>query len=691
MTLKYVSQPLRLGSMEIRNRIVRTAHGARLGPSDGVSEDQIAYHVERAKGGCAMSILEVAAVHPTSIVEYGVYDDKIIPGFRKLSSAVHAHGMKLLQQLWYGGNLYRGVNGAQPYSVSSLPGYMGVVGRVATRDDIQELVEAFAKAAVRCQEGGLDGVEVHAAHGYAFTQFLSKAYNNRTDEYGGSLENRARFLLETLRAIRKAVGPDFVLGIRVSGSQAPNFLDSGDVAEVVKMVEAEALTNYLNVAFGDYYRMDTFNAGMHAPSGYELPGSEPILAASKLPRIVAGRFRTLDEAETVIREGVAEMVSMVRAHIADPYIVNKSLRGEPEQVRSCIACNQGCGYNRIRFGRIGCTVNPSAGFELTMGTDIPTTDTPLKVLVVGGGVAGLEAARTAATAGHKVVLAEAAPKLGGKVLASMRAPILGIFGDLLQYLEGEVYRQGVEVRLGTYMNADEVRAENADRVIIATGAEPRSDGFQIASPGELIPGAALPHVISSVDLLMGGHGDLGESALILDSIGSYHAVAVAEHLLNKGLAVTYVTHLLSFAPEGDRRAGKALERFVEKDLDFTVLLRHQIAEIRRGQCVVRPIYSQRNVEVAADTVVLVTQDDPRRDLFDELGGEANPTLTLIGDALSPRDMQFGIADGHRAARALDCDPATLPGLPGGFRAVMPVLRARTASPADTRKTEAAIG
>jgi 2,4-dienoyl-CoA reductase-like NADH-dependent reductase (Old Yellow Enzyme family)/thioredoxin reductase len=654
---KLVSLPLRIGSMEIKNRIVRTAHGTRLA-TGGISDDFIAFHLERAKGGCAMTVLEAATVHPTSLISYSVHDDSVIPGLRKLSDVIRPHGMKILQQLWYGGNLYRGYGGVTPYAVSSHPGYLGVVGRTATREHIAELVEAFASAALRCKEGGLDGVEIHAAHGYIFSQFLSPAYNNRTDEYGGSLENRARFLMETARAVRKAVGPDFVVGMRVAPSQAPNFLGEGDIIRVVQGVEGEALTDYLNVSYGDYYKPDTMNAGMHAPAGYELPTGLPILAASKLPRIVAGRFRTLDEAETVLREGTAEMVSMVRAHIADPRLVNKSLGGQPEQVRSCIACNQGCGYNARRVGRIGCTVNATAGYEATIReSDLPVAATPLKVLVVGGGVAGLEAARTAAMGGHKVILAEAASRLGGQVVASSKAPILQTFGDLLQWLEQEVFRLGVEVRLGTYMSSEDVRAEQADRVIIATGAEPRLDGFQLASPGEKVVGSDLPHVTSSFDLLTGGYKPKGATALVLDTVGSYHAVAAAEYLLNQGAAVTYVTNFPSFAPDGDRRASRALERFADKD--FTLLLRHQLAEIHPDHCMAHPIYQTRMTRVAAETVVLVTQDEPRREIFDDLGGDANPMLSLIGDALSPRDMQYAISDGHRAARALDAHRANV--------------------------------
>jgi 2,4-dienoyl-CoA reductase-like NADH-dependent reductase (Old Yellow Enzyme family)/thioredoxin reductase len=641
MALTLVSQPLRLGPIEIKNR-------TSLGGPASLSDDFLAYHLERAKGGCALTILEAASVHPTSMVHYGLFEDSVIPGFQRLAKAVKPHGMKVLQQLWYGGNLYRGAGGATPISVSTRPGYMGVVGRAATADDIRMLVEAYVQAALRCREGGLDGVEIHAGHGYSFSQFLSSAYNDRTDEYGGPIENRARFLLETLRAVRAATGPEFAVGLRLSASEAPNFLSAAENRQVIGLVQAEGLADYLNVSFGDYYKMETMVGGLNRPMGYELDAASEILSAAKVPRMVAGRFRALDEAETVLREGIADMVSMVRAQIADPHLVRKTLEGKPEEVRPCIACNQGCVGKPT--GRIGCTVNPTAGFEAELREDnLPRPATPKTVLVVGGGPAGLEAARTAAAMGHRVVLAEAAPKLGGQVVASRRAPGLHIFGDALQWLEDEVYRLGVEVRLGAYMDADDVRALAPDAVVIATGAEPRTDGFQLDAPGEPVIGVDLPHVASSVDVLTGANHLEGRSALVVDGIGGYEAVAVAEHFFNQGKAVTFVTHLSDFGPINDWRSTRALERMDRGD--FTLLTRHQLREIRPGECLVRRAYAPQDKVIAAEAVVLVAPKVPRQDLYSALLGEV-AQLALVGDAMSPRDMQFAISEGHRAARAI---------------------------------------
>jgi NADPH-dependent 2,4-dienoyl-CoA reductase/sulfur reductase-like enzyme len=280
---------------------------------------------------------------------------------------------------------------------------------------------------------------------------------------------------------------------------------------------------------------------------------------------------------------------------------------------------------------------------------------PRKLLVVGGGPAGLEAARIAALCGHHVVLAEASAHLGGAINVAKRAPRLMNIGDATYWLECEVYRLGVEVRLNTFMDVDDVRAEQADHVILATGSLPRVDGVQIMNPGECVPGVSQPHVLSSVDLLTDPRRPLGTHALVLDDVGHYEAIAAAEYLIEHGIAVTYVTRLPAFAPTVStfNRASAALSRLYRGD--FTLLIRHHLVEVRPGECVVRPLQSTKTQAVRADTVVLVTANEPLRDLYDALRDDP-VGLSLVGDAASPRDLQVAIAEGHRAGRFFDSFP-----------------------------------
>jgi len=640
--------PIKVGPVTIKNRIVRTAHGTQFAKT-GMDDDLIAYHRERARGGCALTIVENAAVHKSSANRLFVWEDWTVDGFRRLTEAGHEHDMKMFLQLWHGGNIHPALDKSAPLAASTMPGPLGVVGRRASRDDIAELVQAFRLAALRCREAGMDGVEVHAAHGYLFSQFLSSVHNDRDDEYGGSMANRARFLIETLRSIKDAVGNELAVGVRLSASSAPKVFSKEEVIETLELIQDQGLIDFVDVSFGDYYQMDNMVGGMHNPVGYELPYSAPVTARAKVPSIVAGRFRTLDEAETVLREGVADLVSMVRAHIVDPYIVEKSFSGRALEVRPCMGCNQGCGTNAPVVGRIGCTLNPSAGWEVTLAEkDLPITQRPRRVLVIGGGPAGMEAARTARLMGHEVILAEASSKLGGAARAASRGPQMKTFGDAIVWFEQEIFRLGVEVRFGSYLEEHDVRAINPDVVIIATGSMPRLDGMQIGDPGLAAPGCDLPHVISSNDLLT--RTDLTATrTLILDTVGGYEGVCAMEQALHQGWGVTFVTHLRSLGPLTGRRGPNAQDQAASKD--FELLLAHRLVEIKRDHVLVSPLYGGLRCRIEADLVVLITPNAPLNDLYYSLRDDF-PDVKLVGDAARPRDMQYAIADGHRAARAL---------------------------------------
>lgn len=650
MALDRVFSPLKVGGMTIPNRIARTAHGIGLGRF-GITDDFIAYHVERAKGGAGLSIVEAGTVHSSSHLDLPVHRDDMLPGMTRLAEAVRPHGMKLVQQLWHGGNLYPGDDGRPPLAVSTRPGQTGMVGRPMTVGEIEGIIEGYVSTALRCQKAGYDGVELHACHGYLFHQFMSPALNNREDAYGGDLAGRMRFLMETARAVRAAVDPQFVVGVRVGASEAPNTVDEAMATAMVAALCAENLVDYVNASWGDYFRLETIIGAMHRPMAYEMTSTAQILAASNVARLMNGRIRTLDEVEGLLRDDATDIVSMVRAMIADPALVAKTRAGTPELVRPCIACNQGCSGGMSRTGRIGCVVNAAAGWEATMSENLlAPAASPRKVLVIGGGPAGMEAARVAATVGHAVTLVEAAPDLGGAINIAKRAPRFHTVGDIAWWLEQEVRRLGVEVRLNTYMDADEALAEGADTIIVATGSLPRMDGFQLNTPGQPATGVEREHVISSHDLIMGGI-EPGESALVLDNCGHGETLAVVEYLKEHGAAVTLVTHFPQPMPHliGALRVEPALVRLSNGTLD--IMPRTQLVEIGADTCLVRGIHDGHEKRVPAKTVVLITPNEPLRDIFEGLNGR-HPDVQLIGDAAGPRDIQAAIGEGHRIARAL---------------------------------------
>jgi 2,4-dienoyl-CoA reductase-like NADH-dependent reductase (Old Yellow Enzyme family) len=654
MELTKVFEPIQIGDLEIPCRIVRAAHGTGLGnpPTLLGGADWIAYHEARARGGVGLTILEAARPHAESSGGLGIADESAIPGYKALRKAVEPYGMRLFQQLSHSGNIYPPPSGV-PWGVSTVPSPWAIVAEPMTVRQIAEVVEGYAHAARCCVEGGLDGVEVHLGHGYLTHQFLSPIFNTRTDEYGGSLENRMRFTQEVLRAIRGALGDEIVLGVRASASEMPGNVGEQDMRVVIRALEAEGLIDFLDCSFGDHFRNATVNGGMEVPAGYELPSVTQFSAGVSVPRIVNGRFRTLEEAEQVIVNGDADMVSMVRAHIADPAIVRKTREGRTREIRPCIACNQGCNGGLARIPpRIGCAVNVTAGFESTLSEDLiePVSD-PQRVLVVGGGPAGLEAARVAALRGHRVTLVEAAAALGGGLRAARLGPRTAMIGEIVDWFEVELGRLGVAVQLNTRVSAQDVRDRAPDTAIIATGSTARMDGLQQWRPSEPARGVMLPHVLSSVELLQNGVPAGARSAVVLDTVGSFEAITAAEALVDRGLALTFVTSLPSFGGplvQGTQRDVPSLEFLCGGSFELRV--RHHLVEVGARHCVVRPLQGARTEEVPADVVVLVTPNQPNREIHDELIHDGSQHVLLIGDARSPRDMYVAISEGHHAAR-----------------------------------------
>ncbi len=660
-TFKRVFEPIQIGRFNIPNRVVRSAHGTWIGK--GVLTDElIAYHEARAKGGVGLSFLEMCSVHPTSFtIGLNSYDDGIIARYQKLQKIVAPYGMAVFQQLAHGGVMYPDINGVA-LSASATPNPLsGVVPVAMTQEEIALIVTAFAQAARRCEEGGLAGVEIHAGHGYLFTQFLSTLMNRREDEYGGNLENRLRFLRETLRACRAAVSPGFPIGIRLSDEATQGGITAQECGAIVRALEGEGLIDFIHGSQGSYYVLPRMLPGMDFPQESMLPSSGKIVAgALRIPRILAaGRVRTLEEAEQLLRDDAGDLIVLQRAHIADPDLVRKSRAGRVEEVRPCISCNQGCVGGLLASARLGCAVNPAVGAELTLAEDliVPAGEAK-RVVVAGGGPAGMEAARLAALSGHEVILLEARADLGGNINIAKLAPRLQTLADITNWQERELYRLGVDVRTNTYVEAADILALRPDAVVVATGGLPRMDGRQIATPGTQLKGAGLPHVLSSVDLLtVGANRILPASALVFDDVGHYEALAVAQWLVERNVAVTFVTRFSQLAPtvESWTRVDPALEHLLKGE--FRVVTRAQLMEIRPEESVVRQLASEKLETYPAELVVMVLSREPLNGLHGELRGKV-PVLEIVGDAKTPRDLQAAIREGHMAGRFLFGGPFT---------------------------------
>lgn len=652
MALEHVLSPLTINKVEIKNRVLRTAHGTSMGYGD-LSDDLIAYHEARAKGGVGLSLVEASSVHWSGPMTMHAWDDSVIPRYQKLIKAVHAHGMKMFSQINHMG-IHGGAPWQRPWSASenTVPVNPLMQTYAMSKDDIAEMVDAFVQAARRAVEGGMDGVEVHAAHDFLIQQFISTKHNRREDEYGGSFENRMRFFIEILHALRKQVGPDFVLGVRVGPHNFPGGLNVEEHVEIGNRILQEGVLDYINVSHGSSYNGHKIIGAMHEPIGYEIPFSEQVTCLTDLPTFVTGRFRTLEEVDAIISAGKADMVGMTRAHIADPDIVKKTMEGRANEVRPCIACNQVC-IGGLSKGRVGCAVNAAAGQELTLNEDlIEPADPVKKILVVGGGPGGMEAARVAALRGHQVSLADGSDALGGTLRVARLAPKHEAMGDIADWLEAEMERRSVNVMLNTWVNADMIREAAPDEVILATGAAPRMDGKVDAAPDHEVDGTDRDHVVSTQQLLTGRHNQIGETAVVLDDVGAYEAIGAAEFMLERGANVTFVTTKPMLAP---RMVSFGTQVPTQERLmatgRFNLVTRAHVKSIGEDRVVIGSLDNWPDQTVDAETVVLVTLNQPNNGLAEEIEAMGIP-VHVVGDAGGPEFTPNAVAKGHMAGRTV---------------------------------------
>jgi 2,4-dienoyl-CoA reductase-like NADH-dependent reductase (Old Yellow Enzyme family)/NADPH-dependent 2,4-dienoyl-CoA reductase/sulfur reductase-like enzyme len=644
-------EPLQVGSMRLRNRIVRTAHGVHLPWSDD-GGGQIGYHVARAKGGVAMAIMGIGGVHPTNPTVVPTHEDRVIPGLQAITGAAHEHGMKMLVQIWHGGRIKPNALGGSPWSCSAVPSpTTGIVPIAMTKAMIDDMVEHFAKAAGRVKAGGADGVEIHGANGYLITQFLSRATNFREDEYGGSFENRLRFLTEVLDAVRAEVGPDFVIGLRLSCEEfAENGLTPPETAQIATALESRI--DFLDVSNGGYFRPDYITGSFEQPMAYQLGYSEVVTRAVSVPTIVTGRIMTMDVANHIVESGISDMVSMVRGLIADPGIVVKSQEDRTEQIRPCIGTLM-CVSSTLS-GSFACAVNPSAGHELErpdLGGQETWVAVPRRVLIAGGGPAGMEAARSAALRGHEVTLFELRKQLGGQVNIAAKSPNRSDLASVTAWQADELIRLGVKVVLNHAVDPDVVYDADPDVLVLATGSTPGSDGLQLARPASPLAGAHLPHVYSSWDLL--GHGRtpvIGARALVYDDMGEYDALAVADELVARGVEVTFATGFDSFGERIAIRASTAapvLRRLAKAGVKLVI--RAVLKEIKPGEVTID--VGDELQTFAADSVFFVGINTPNRELgeyLEDFRGE----IHTIGDAAGFHSLTRATHDGDAIGRAI---------------------------------------
>ena len=532
-------QPLTIRGLTLKNRIMSSAHAC--GTDDGgLTRLRFQrYHQEKAKGGLALTMFggssNVAPDSPNVFRQLDLGTDAAIPHLRELSERIHRHGCAVMCQITHLGR--RGEDTADWWLPTIAPTRSRETlhrsfAREMDRHDIARVARAFGEAARRCEEGGLDGIETLAG-GHLIGQFLGPDTNRRTDEFGGSLENRARFALMVYEEMRKSVSDRFLLGIRLSvDDDNPEGLSASDALAFARLMEREGAVDFFNAIFG---RMDTelglAEQNMPGMSMPLAPWLKPVARFRRevsLPVFHAARITDVATARHAIREGLLDMVAMTRAHIADPQIVNKIAAGQEERIRPCV------GATHCMHHKPFCIHNPATGRERELPQVIERACAPgRKIVVVGGGPAGMEAARVAAERGHEVVLFEAAPRLGGQVLIAAAAWWRGDLTGIIDWRAAELERLGVEVRYSAYAEAGEVLACAPDVVIIATGGTPDTNW---------LPGAE--HCASGWDLMTGASSDAGHAGrevLVWDGTGRHPAASYADQLSRAGAGVTLIS------------------------------------------------------------------------------------------------------------------------------------------------------
>ncbi len=666
--LKKVLEPLEIKGIVLRNRIVMTAMHLNYTPDGRVSDRLVSFYEERARGGAGMIIVGGCIIDDDAGAPWllDIRTDSTVEGHSMLAEALKRHGAVAACQLYHAGRYVHSVTigGRQAVAPSAVASrFTNETPRKMTREEIAQTVRHYAEAAARVKRAGYDCVEVLAGAGYLIPQFLSPVTNLRTDEYGGSWENRMRFGLEVADAVREAVGPDFFVSFRLAGH---DFMEGGNTNREAALFAAELErhgADMINVT-GGWHETRVPQLPMSLPRG----GLSYLAAGVKkevgVPVVACNRINDVFVADEILRMGMADLVGMARGLIADPFLPQKAAAGRFDQVSHCIACNQGCFDNVMYLKPVTCTVNPRAGRELEL--PVEAARAPRRVAVVGGGPAGMKAAVTAAARGHRVTLFEKSDALGGQLNLAAVPPGREEFWTAIEDLESQLEEEGVEVLLETEADAEMLAAGGFDSIIVATGGRP-------ALPP--IPGIDLPHVVAAWDVLEGkadptgervvivGGGAVGaETAMYVGSMGTISGDTLQFLLLNKGETVETLERLSSrgakevtlveMLPKVCRDVGISTRWTILADLRNlgVEMVRNAPARRIEPDGVVVEVGGEER-KLPADVVIIAAGTCPVNGLYQELK-DAGAEVCLIGDAREARKAFDAIREGLETALAL---------------------------------------
>jgi len=637
--------PLNLGKISLANRICFLAHRTNFGRQGRLNDRHIAYYRRRAEGGCGLIVLGELSIHANdqpweSMIH--TYHPSIVKDLQKLTRAVKQYGTKIFAQLNHHGFQSSGAISRQvTWGPSALADIVfGEPCKAMEIEDMEVVGEAFASAAILAREGGADGLEIDMGPESLLRQFLSPISNHRQDEYGGDCIQRMRFPLMIIDKVRKAVGNDFTVGVRLSVDEKFwGGISLEDSCQVVKKIEETENIDFLHVDIGTYYNIYVSEPSMLIEPGQAVEAAAEIKKQVSLPVMAKYQADKPEALLAIIDNSKTDLIGMVRPLICDPDLPEKAGQGKTPDIRYCIRDNQGC-IGRVNNSKsIGCTLNAAVGCEPLSGDDgdgLKKTDKVKKVIVVGGGPGGLEAARIAALHGHQVTLYEKSEVIGGQVNLITKRPGRENMAEINRYFSHALAVAGVTVKTGSEINLEQVLAEKPDAVIVATGSRPKTAAFD----GKYGP----PAVLSSWQLLSGRY-PVGKKVLYIDESGGREGASTVEFLADQGKEIEMVTSDpfigVELAPIGELNLMR--QRLLQKGVVFTQEV--QVEEIGPDKVIAREIYSNRVITFEGhDTVVVDAGNVTNDSLYHQLKGKI-PEVYRVGDAVAPRGIEMAILEG----------------------------------------------
>ncbi len=656
---KNLFQPLELRHRKLDNRIVFGAHTANMSDLGLPGERHRGYYEERAIGGAAMIVVEPMPVHATAVLTRGNFrhcDDEVVPYFRKITDAVHQHGTTILQQLYHVGQHGDSDLSFMPHwGPSGLASYHDSDGSHAMLEsEILAVIDCFTLAAKRCQDAGFDGVDLFAAYHALLDQFWTSWSNKRDDQWGGSLENRTRLSRSIVDSIRKACGDDFIIGMSISYSdQTPYIMTLEELQEVIALHDASGNLDYVSCGAGNYIDYDRLMATFPYGEKQGVPLAAALKQVVKHAKVTAEcHIRTPENADYTIASGDSDLVSIVRGQIADPHWVNKTRDNRHDDIRGCISCNQMCWGRRSRDYWISCLINPSAGREFEWGGDrFDQVAQAKKVLVVGGGPAGMEAARVAAERGHEVTLAEALGDLGGQFRLAGLAPRRGQITELIGWYLRQFEQLGVEVRYFSPMDETDIAEFGADEVVLATGSLPDGLARQRWLPdAEQLPGLENGNVYACEEVFR-EQAEVGNKVIVIDEGGNWRGTGTAWHLADKGHEVVIVTPDPMIGKELTRTTSDFQIRSALKKLGVEFMLESVVSQWHGDRAEVISLLDGSETSVEASAIVTATTNTVFNDVELALA-ETGIKFHVIGDAAAPRQAPYAFHDGRKIGLAL---------------------------------------